>query len=105
MLGHRTIVYFLIWGITATVAFLPFLFGMMRPSFNDGNPYSILISMFNFPVTFALGGVIEWVGTSLFGTPNGHQAVLAQFYVTLAFWSILGGIIGLVRDLNGNSGG
>ena len=33
------------------------------------------------------------------------QEVLAQFYVTVAFWSILGGIIGLVRDLNGNSGG
>jgi hypothetical protein len=105
MFGHRTVVYFLIWGIVATVVFLPFLFGMMRPSFSDGNPYSILISMFNFPVTFALGGVIDWVGSYLYQAPSGQEAVLAQFYVTVAFWSILGGIIGLVRDLNGNSGG
>ena len=105
MLGHRAIVYFLIWGIVATITFLPFLFGMMRPSFSDGNPYSILISMFNLPVTLVLGGAIEWVGSSLFGRPDGHQAVLAQFYVTVAFWSFLGGGIGLVRDLNGNSGG
>jgi hypothetical protein len=102
MLGSRTIVYFLIWGIVVTIVFLPFLFGMMRPSFNDGNPYSILISMFNFPVTFAFGGVIEWLRISLGGPPDGHQAVLAQFYVSAAFWSILGGVIGLVRDIRGN---
>jgi hypothetical protein len=105
MFGHRTIVYSLIWGVVVTIAFLPFLFGMMTPSFNDGNPYSILISMFNLPVTFALGGVIEWLGTYLYQAPDGQQAVLAQFYVSVAFWSILGGTIGLVRDLNGNSGG
>lgn len=105
MLGSRTIVYFLIWGVVVTIIFLPFLFGMMRPSFNDGNPYSILISMFNLPVTFALGGVIDWVGTQLQPATDGRHAVLAQFYVSVAFWSILGGIIGLVRDLNGNSGG
>lgn len=105
MMGHRSVVYFLVWGIVATVVFLPFLFGMMRPSFNDGNPYSILISMFNFPVTFALGSLIDWVGAYLFQSPDTHEVVLAQFYVTVAFWSILGGIIGLVRDLNGNSGG
>lgn len=105
MLGHRTVVYTLIWGIIVTIAFLPFLFGMMRPSFTDGNPYSILFSMFNFPVTFALGGVIEWLGKYLYNSPDRQQAVFAQFYVTVAFWAIFGGIIGLVRDLNGNRGG
>ena len=105
MMGHRVIVYFLIWGVIVTIAFLPFLFGMMRPAFNDGNPYSILFSMFNFPVTFALGGVIDWLGKYLFESPDREQLVLSQFYVTVAFWSILGGIIGLVRDLNGNRGG
>jgi hypothetical protein len=105
MFGHRSIVYFLIWGIVATVAFLPFLFGMMRPVFNDGNPYAIFISMFNLPVTFALGGVITWLGEYLFNAPDVQQAVIAQFYVTVAFWAILGGIYGLIRDLNGNSGG
>jgi len=105
MLGSRTIVYFLIWGLVVTIVFLPFLFGMMRPSFNDGNPYSILISMFNLPVTFALGGVIEWVGSFLSGAPDVHRATLAQFYVSVAFWSILGGIIGLAKDIKGNKGG
>jgi hypothetical protein len=105
MLGHRVIVYFLLWGIVVTIAFLPFLFGMMKPAFNDGNPYSILFSMFNFPVTFALGGVIDWLGEYLFQSPDRQQLVLSQFYVTVGFWSILGGIIGLVRDINGNKGG
>ncbi len=104
MFGHRVIVYSMIWGIVATIAFLPFLFGMMRPAFNDGHPYSILISMFNFPVTLALGGVIEWLGKYLFQNPDRSQLVLSQFYVTVAFWSILGGVIGLARDLNGNKG-
>jgi hypothetical protein len=104
-MGHRFVVYFLLWGIIATIAFLPFLFGMMRPGFNGGNPYEVLITMFNFPVTFALGGVIDWLGEYLYNTPDPRQAVFAQFYVTVAFWSILGGGIGLVRDLNGNSGG
>jgi hypothetical protein len=98
-------VYFLIWGVVVTIVFLPFLFGMMRPSFNDGNPYSILISMFNLPVTLTLGGVIEWVKANLSGATDPQKAVLAQFYVSVGFWSILGGIIGLIRDLNGNKGG
>lgn len=104
MLGHRVIVYFLLWGIVVSIAFMPFLFGMMQPTFIDRHPYSILFSMFNFPVTFALGGVIDWLGEYLFRTPSREQLVLSQFYVTVAFWAIFGGIIGLVKDLNGDDG-
>ena len=104
MLRHRSITYFLLWGIGVTIAFLPFLFGMMLPSFIDRNPYSILFSMFNYPVTFALDGVISWLGEYLWNTPNRHQMVYSQFYVTVAFWSIFGGVLGLVRDLTGDRG-
>jgi hypothetical protein len=104
MLNHRVITYFLLWGICVSIAFLPFLFGMMLPSFIDRNPYSILFSMFNFPVTFALGDVIRWLGEYLWQSPNGRQQVFSQFYVTVAFWSIVGGVIGLVKDLTGDRG-
>jgi len=104
MLSHRSITYFLLWGICVTIAFLPFLFGMMLPSFTDRNPYSLLFSMFNFPVTFALDGVINWLGKYLWQVPSGREMVLSQFYVTVAFWSIFGGVIGLVKDLTGDRG-
>ncbi|HLB00664.1 MAG TPA: hypothetical protein VJO14_04695 [Bacteroidota bacterium] len=104
MLRHRVITYFLIWGICVTVAYLPFLFGLMLPSFIDRHPYSIFFSMFNFPVTFALGEVIRWLGEYIWQAPDRYQKVLSQFYVTVAFWSILGGTIGLIRDLTGDRG-
>jgi len=104
MFRHRSITYFLFWGIGVTIAFLPFLFGMMLPSFVDRNPYSLLFSMFNFPVTFALDGVIRWVGEIIWQTPSKYETVLSQFYVTVAFWSIFGGVVGLVRDLTGDRG-
>jgi len=104
MLGHRTFTYFLLWGICVTIAYLPFLFGMMLPSFIDRNPYSILFSMFNLPVTFALDGVIKWLGEYLWKDPNGRQMVISQCYVTVAFWSIFGGILGLIKDLTGDRG-
>lgn len=105
MLGHRVFVYFFMSGICLTIAFLPFLFGMMRPGFIDSNPYAIFFSMCNYPVTFALGDVIDWFAKYLWEAPNKHQLVLSQFYVSLAFWSIVGGVIGLVKDLRGNQGG
>ena len=105
MLGHRVFIYFFMGGMCLTIAFLPFLFGMMTPGFVDRNPYALFFSMCNLPVTFALGGLIDWLGKYLWEYPNREQLVLSQFYVSVAFWAILGGIIGLVKDLRGNRGG
>jgi hypothetical protein len=92
-------------GIILTIAYLPFLFGMMLPGFIDRNPYAVFFSMCNFPVTFALGGVIDWLAEYIWEYPTRQNLVVSQFYVSVAFWAIFGGIVGLVKDLRGNQGG
>jgi len=81
---------------------IPFITGLMRPSFHERNPYALFYAFFNLPVTFPLSGVISSLAESIWETPTVEQKDLMEFYVSLVCWSLVGAIIGWVSDVRGS---
>ena len=105
MLDRRAVTYFLLFSIVFTVFSMPFILGMMRPTFKERNPYSIFYAFCNLPVTFLLGGLIHSLAESLWDVPTTHQLDLTEYFISLIFWSIAGMILGFYKGVReGQSG-
>ena len=104
MFQNRAILYFIIFGIVFTLLSIPFFTGMMRPSFSERNPYALFYAFFNLPVTLPFKVVITSLASFIWDSPTIDQVDLTEFFVSLAFWSILGAIIGWVNGMRGNRG-
>ncbi len=102
MLRSRTISYFLIFGIIFTLMSIPFFTGLLRPSFSERNPYALFYAFFELPVTLIFTSVFQSLAEAVWETPTIYQIDLMQFYISLAFWSLLGGIIGWISDVRGD---
>jgi|SRR5713101_2085503 len=102
MLKTRTLSHFLIFGIVFTLISIPFFTGMLHPSFTERNAYALFYTAFELPVTLIFSDVIHSLAEWLWDTPTVDQVDLAQFYFSLAFWSVLGAIIGWIRDIRGD---
>jgi len=102
MLRSRTLYYFLIFVIVFTLLSIPFFTGMLHSLFTDRNAYALFYAFFELPITLIFSGVIRSLAEWLWDTPTVDQVDLAQFYFSLAFWSVLGAIIGWIRDIRGD---
>ncbi|HEV8537481.1 MAG TPA: hypothetical protein VGR15_01045 [Bacteroidota bacterium] len=102
MFGSRTVSYFLLFAVGFTFMSIPFFTGLLRPTFDTPNPYALFYAALNLPVTLLLEGVISWCAKAVWDLPTVEQVDLMQFFVCLAFWSVLGGLIGLKKDLRGD---
>ena len=101
MLRSKTFILFLVFGIAFTLLSIPFISGMMRPSFGEKNPYALFYAFFNFPVTIVFGGAVTALSQAMWDAPTVEQRDLMEFFVSLAFWSLLGGVIGWIKDVRG----
>lgn len=101
MLRSRTVIFFLSFGIVFTLLSIPFVSGLMRPSFSGKNPYALFYAFFNFPVTAIFGGAVKSIAESIWDTPTLDQRDMMEFFVSLTFWSLLGAVIGWVNDMRG----
>lgn len=104
MLERRTLLYPVVFSIVFTTASLPFLLGMMRPAFEDKNPYALLYSFFNYPATILLDGFVHWFTTEMWGYPTFPQLQMTTFFTQMIFWTLIGMIIGFYKDLREGSG-
>ena len=105
MFRHRTISYFLLFGIVFTLISIPFLTGVVRPSFTLRHPYSLFYAFFFLPFEGLFNEIITSLARALWDNPTSHQLDCAAFLVILVFWSLIGMIVGIVSDLRGNQGG
>ena len=80
---------------------IPFLIGMMHPTFSEKNPYALFYAFCNFPVTMLFGGAITTFAKTIWETPTLDQRDMIEFFVSLAFWSLLGAVIGWISDIRG----
>ena len=104
MFRFRAFGHLLIFGIVFTVLSLPFIFGAMRPSFADNNPYAIFYSICNLPVTIFLTGTIKSFAEYLWVNPSLYQIDLAEYYVSVAFWSLFGFGFGIFKTIREGQG-
>ena len=103
MLRSRTVSHFFIFGISFTLLSIPFITGMLRPSFGERNPYALFYAFFELPVTLLFSRAIDSLAEAVWDTPAPDQIDLMQFFVSLAFWALLGATIGWIKDLRGNT--
>ena len=101
MLQYRAVTYFIMLAIVFSIFSIPFLVGIMRPTFSEGNPYSIFYAICNFPATFLLRDLIQSVASYLYDSPTTHQMDLSEYYVSVVVWSLVGAVWGFVKDLRG----
>ncbi|HTK82955.1 MAG TPA: hypothetical protein VL633_11725 [Bacteroidota bacterium] len=102
MLRSRTLKFFFAFGLVFTLLSIPFISGMMRPSFSGKNPYALFYAFFDFPVTAIFGGLVKSLADSMWDdAPTLNQLDTMSFFVSLAFWSLLGAVIGWVNDMRG----
>ena len=105
MFRHRAISYFLLFGIVFTLISIPYLTGVIRPSYTIRHPYALFYAFFFLPFEALFREIISSVAHALWESPAPHQLNLAAFFVVLLFWSLIGMVVGLVSDLRGNRGG
>ena len=101
MWRSRTIIFFLIFGVIFTLLSIPFITGMMHPTFSEKNPYALFYAFCNLPVTMLFGGAITSFAEAVWGSPTLDQRDIMEFFVSLAFWSLWGAIIGWINDMKG----
>ncbi len=98
MLERRSLLYPVIFFILYTIASLPFLLGMMKPAFEDKNPYALLYSFFNYPAAILLDDIIHWLTVEIWEYPTVLQLKIASFAAYAGFWSFVGLMIGFYKD-------
>lgn len=101
MFGTRTFKYFVTFGIVFSLLAIPFFMGLMRPAFGVQNPYALFFAFFNSPVTFLLSGVIRSLAEFVWDSPTIQQVDKMELFISVAFWSVFGGIIGWINDVRG----
>lgn len=70
----------------------------MRPVFDTRNPYTVIYGFLNLPVTLLLKGFTFYIAQLLWDYPSMDQVDMISVDVSVAFWALIGFMIGMFAD-------
>jgi hypothetical protein len=77
----------------------PFLLNLAIPSIHEGNIYSFFFVIFNMPVIYLLGGIIDTFMSAHMTRPTLYSANVIFITVSWCFWVLLAWLAGSIMDL------